>query len=66
MNDPVASCCCGALRALPSTPPVRVSMCHCTACQRRTGSVFGVQARSVYEDRMHPWVGLPPEIEHMA
>ena len=26
-------------------PPIRVSMCHCLACQRRTGSVFGVQAR---------------------
>jgi hypothetical protein len=25
--------------------PVRVSICHCLACQRRTGSVFGVQAR---------------------
>jgi hypothetical protein len=24
---------------------VRVSMCHCLACQRRTGSAFGVQAR---------------------
>jgi hypothetical protein len=25
--------------------PVRVSVCHCLACQRRTGSVFGTQAR---------------------
>ncbi len=25
--------------------PLRVSICHCNACQRRTGSVFGVQAR---------------------
>jgi hypothetical protein len=24
---------------------VRISVCHCTECQRRTGSVFGVQAR---------------------
>jgi len=24
--------------------PVRVSMCHCLECQRRTGSAFGVQA----------------------
>lgn len=127
----IATCCCGALRALPSTPPLRVSMCHCHACQRRTGSVFGVQARfeagtvafegtdreytrvgdagsritfhfcpscgstvwytidgmpdlvaipvgafadntlpapeySVYEDRMHPWVVLPEDIEHFA
>jgi hypothetical protein len=25
--------------------PLRVSICHCLACQRRTGSVFGAQAR---------------------
>ena len=25
--------------------PVRISVCHCLACQRRTGSAFGVQAR---------------------
>jgi hypothetical protein len=24
---------------------VRISMCHCLACQRRTGSAFGIQAR---------------------
>lgn len=24
---------------------MRVGMCHCLACQRRTGSVYGVQAR---------------------
>jgi hypothetical protein len=111
--------------------PVRVSVCHCLACQRRTGSVFGAQARfpreavtvagtsseyvrtgdegtkstfsfcpkcgatvyytlqrydqvvaipvgafadpsfpapsfSVYEERMHSWVHMPGNIEHMA
>jgi hypothetical protein len=25
--------------------PVRISVCHCLACQRRTGSPFGAQAR---------------------
>jgi hypothetical protein len=25
--------------------PVRVSVCHCLACQRRTGSAFAAQAR---------------------
>jgi hypothetical protein len=25
--------------------PVRVSMCHCLACQRRTGSAFALTAR---------------------
>jgi len=105
-------------------------MCHCFACQRRTGSVFGVQARfasqnveirgtstafvrvgdsgskatfhfcpacgatvhyvieghpdvvgipvgafadpdfplpvrSVYEEHMHSWVRVPPDVEHL-
>jgi hypothetical protein len=25
--------------------PVSISMCHCLACQRRTGGAFGLQAR---------------------
>jgi len=25
--------------------PTRISMCHCLACQRRTGGTFAVQAR---------------------
>jgi hypothetical protein len=113
-----------------SVDPVRVSVCHCLACKRRTGSVFGAQARfpagavtisgasrqfvrigdagsralfnfcpncgatvhytiegskgyiaipvgafaeplfpgptvSVYEERMHSWVQMPKDIEHM-
>ncbi|OOG64344.1 aldehyde-activating protein [Rhodanobacter sp. B04] len=126
-----ASCACGQLVATTSAEPVRVSVCHCLACQRRTGSVFGVQARfpaaavtvsgnakqfvrvgdeggratfnfcphcgstvyytiegdaesmaipvgafadpsfpapgvSVYEERMHAWVGMPRDMQHMA
>ena len=114
-----------------SGQPVRVSVCHCLARQRRTGSVFGAQARfpreavavegtsteyvrvgdegtratfrfcpvcgaivfytvdvlpevvaipvgafadpsfpapgvSVYEERMHSWVSMPSDMEHMA
>ena len=41
----IASCSCGQLRAQVSGEPARVSVCHCLACQRRTGSVFGAQAR---------------------
>jgi hypothetical protein len=40
-----AACSCGQLRVEVSGDPEHVSMCHCLACQRRTGSVFGVQAR---------------------
>ena len=40
-----ASCSCGQLTVDCEGEPVRVSVCHCLACQRRTGSVFGAQAR---------------------
>lgn len=40
-----ARCSCGQLTATVEGEPVRVSVCHCLACQRRTGSAFGVQAR---------------------
>lgn len=45
MTQRLASCSCGQLTALVSGEPVRISLCHCLACQRRTGSVFGQQAR---------------------
>nr|HEX4315027.1 GFA family protein [Kofleriaceae bacterium] len=40
-----ASCTCGQLTVTCAGEPVRVSMCHCLACQQRTGSPFSVQAR---------------------
>jgi hypothetical protein len=40
-----AACSCGQLSATVVGEPLRVSICHCLACQRRTGSVFGAQAR---------------------
>ena len=40
-----ASCCCGQLHVECDGEPIRVSVCHCHSCQRRTGSVFGAQAR---------------------
>lgn len=45
MTNRIASCSCGQLQARVTSDPVRVSVCHCLACQRRTGSVFGAQAR---------------------
>ena len=126
-----ASCSCGQLSVTTTADPVRISVCHCLACQRRTGSVFAAQARfpadsvtisgdskqfvrvgdeggrarfnfcpicgatvhytiegseehiaiavggfadpsfpgptvSVYEERMHSWVQMPQDMEHMA
>ena len=40
----IASCTCGQLNARCLGEPVRISVCHCLECQRRTGSAFGVQA----------------------
>lgn len=40
-----ASCRCGQLRATASGEPVRVSVCHCLDCKKRSGSAFAVQAR---------------------
>jgi hypothetical protein len=46
----IAACSCGQLTATVSGDPLRVSICHCLACQRRTGSVFGEQARFYRSD----------------
>ena len=40
-----ASCRCGQLRATVAGEPVRVSVCHCLNCKKRSGSAFAVQAR---------------------
>lgn len=45
MDTRVASCSCGQLRIACDGAPTRVSICHCLDCQRRTGSVYAVQAR---------------------
>ncbi len=45
MTTRIASCSCGQLRATCEGDPLRVSICHCLECQKRTGSVFAVQAR---------------------
>jgi hypothetical protein len=45
MIERQAGCSCGQLKLAARGDPVRISVCHCLACQRRTGSVFGAQAR---------------------
>lgn len=45
MTRRLATCSCGQLTATARGEPLRVSICHCLACQKRTGSVFAVQAR---------------------
>lgn len=45
MTIRTASCRCGQLRATVTGDPVRVSVCHCLNCKKRSGSAFAVQAR---------------------
>jgi hypothetical protein len=45
MATHTAACSCGQLSLTAEGEPIRISVCHCLACQRRTGSAFGVQAR---------------------
>ena len=40
-----ASCRCGQLTAVATGTPVRISVCHCLDCQKRSGSAFAAQVR---------------------
>src|SRR2546421_9960694 len=40
-------CLCGGVRFELSEPPVGASYCHCTRCQRRTGTAASAQAKIV-------------------
>lgn len=45
MTTRTASCRCGQLKATATGEPVRVSVCHCLDCKKRSGSAFAAQAR---------------------
>jgi hypothetical protein len=38
-------CMCGGVRYEISEAPLKMTYCHCTRCQRRTGTAASVQAR---------------------
>jgi len=48
MRERTARCACGSLSIKASGEPCKISVCHCDACQKRTGSAFGV---AVFFDR---------------
>jgi hypothetical protein len=37
-------CHCGAVRYRVLSNPMLAGVCHCTSCQRRSGSAFGISA----------------------
>jgi hypothetical protein len=45
MPSRIASCSCGQLRIQVEGEPRGVGICHCLACQQRTGSLFAALAR---------------------
>lgn len=44
MTSTTASCHCGQLRIQVEGEPLGIGLCHCLACQQRTGSVFAALA----------------------
>ena len=45
MTAHTASCRCGQLKTSVTGEPVRMSVCHCLNCKKRSGSAFAAQAR---------------------
>ena len=45
MSAHAASCRCGQLSLTATGEPVRVSVCHCLDCKKRSGSSFAAQVR---------------------
>jgi hypothetical protein len=43
----IGQCHCGSLRVIATGEPDRVYLCHCTACQRRTGTLLSIPARVI-------------------
>ena len=44
MATRTATCACEQLRVTCVGDPVKISLCHCLDCQKRTGSTYGVAA----------------------
>ena len=55
-------CCCGAVRYELSAPPLAVYNCHCTNCQKITGSAFTVAA-TIPESALAFKKGRPARVE---
>ncbi len=53
MTSRTAICSCGQLRINVEGEPRSVGICHCLACQRRTGSVFAALASFAAPYKVH-------------
>ena len=62
MTRPLSGgCTCGAIRYRLTSPPMFVNCCHCTECQRQTGSAFVINA-VIETDRIELVSGTPVAI----
>jgi hypothetical protein len=59
-------CLCGAVRYRTKGEPARSSVCHCTFCQRRSGSAFGVGAYFNEADVEFTQRGVTKTYEHLS
>ena len=53
-------CVCGTISFSTRTEPLRITICHCAWCQRRTGSAFGVEV--VFNENDIVFAGDTPQI----
>ena len=51
-------CVCGSIRFTATGEPLRVTLCHCLWCQRRTGTAFGTEV--VFEAGQVTIIGATP------
>jgi hypothetical protein len=65
VDEHEGGCLCGAVRYAVTGPPVRTMVCHCTFCQRFTGSSF--YAESIFRDEQVRLAGEPMRVyEHRS
>lgn len=43
LSSLAGGCVCGGVRYVTEGLPLRITICHCTWCQRRTGTAFGTE-----------------------
>ena len=57
-DELTGGCACGAVRYRLLAPPIWTHCCHCTWCQRETGSAFAINALVEF-DRVEVTAGRP-------